>query len=98
MATTLVMGPSSPADGIISKGISIAFIQNIPSGGIQAVLRIRFIVMVDCETYSTQPVQNIVRQRLTHGATIQPRRANSICDNDGIYRLIPRLNRVSITA
>ena len=97
MATTLVIGPSSPAEGINSKGSSMAFIQNIPRGGIQAVLRIRFIVIVDCDTYSTQPVQNMVRQRLTHGATIQPRRAKSICDSDGIYRLIPRINRVSMT-
>jgi len=97
VAITLVMGPSSPAAGIISKGSSTTFIQNMPRGGIHAVLRIRSTVTVDCDTYSTQPVQNMVRQRLTQGATIHPRSANNICDSDGMYRLIPRLNRVSIT-
>jgi len=70
--------------GIISSGMRMRFIQKMPSGGIQAVLRIRSTVTVDCETYSTQALQNTVRARLTQGATTQPSRAKRICDRDGI--------------
>jgi hypothetical protein len=95
VATIFVMGPIPT--GIISKGRSKRFTQKIPIGGIHAVLRICSTVIVDCDTYSTQALQKMVRQKLIIGATIQPSRANRICDRDGIYRVIPKLNRVSIT-
>ena len=88
----MVIGP----DGIISKGRRMRFTQKMPRGGIQAVLRIRSTVIVDCDTYSTQALQKIVKHRLMHGATMHPRRAKRICDNDGMYRVMPKLKRVRI--
>jgi hypothetical protein len=82
VATIFVMGPTPT--GIISRGKSMRFAQKIPRGGIHAVLRIRSTVTVDCDTYSTQALQKIVRARLISGATIQPRSAKSICDRSGI--------------
>jgi hypothetical protein len=64
--------------GIISRGRRMRFMKKIPTGGIQAVLRIRSTVSVDCDTYSTQALQKIVRSRLRTGATTHPRRANKI--------------------
>ena len=96
VATIFVMTPT--VSGIISKGRSMRFTQKIPSGGIQAVLRIFSTVSVDCDTYSTHPLQKMVRNRLRNGATTHPRRANKICDRDGIYSVIPKLKRVSIMA
>jgi hypothetical protein len=94
VATIFVIGPIPT--GIISRGKSMRFTQKIPNGGIQAVLRICSTVTVDCDTYSMHALQKMVRPRLKRGATIQPRRAKSICESDGIYRLIPKLNRVSM--
>jgi len=96
-ATILEIPQLPPVGGISSRGSKRRFIQNIPRGGIQAVLRIRSTVNVDCDTYSTHPVQKIVSIRLTSGATTQPKRANRIWDSDGIYRESPKLKRVRIT-
>jgi len=76
VATIFVMGPIPT--GIISSGRIMIFAKKIPRGGIHAVLRIRSTVMVDCDTYSTQALQKIVRHRLRRGATIQPRSAKRI--------------------
>jgi len=96
VATTLVKGPAVSIEGMSSRGSKIRFIQKIPRGGIHAVARICSIVTVDFETYSTDALQNIVSIRLIQGATTQPRRANKICDSDGINKVIPKLQRVSI--
>ena len=84
VATTLVYGPSVPMEGIISRGRRITFIQKIPNGGIHALLSMCSMVILDVETYSTDAVQKTVRIRLIKGATMQPRRANNMCDRDGM--------------
>ena len=82
VATRFVIVPN--VIGIISRGRSTRLTQNMPRGGIQAVLRIRSTVIVLCEMYSTHPLQKIVRIILMQGATIQPSRANRMCESDGI--------------
>jgi hypothetical protein len=96
VATTLVKGPAASIEGMSSRGSRIRFIQKIPRGGIQAVLRICSRVTVDFETYSTDALQNIVSIRLIQGATTQPRRANNMWESDGMKSVIPKLQRVSI--
>jgi hypothetical protein len=103
VATIFVTGPKPIPSGIISKGRSSRFVQKIPSGGIHAVLsvlgqRLCSSTAAVCEIYSTQALHIIARKRLIQGATMHPRRANSICERDGIYSVIPKLNRVRITA
>jgi hypothetical protein len=60
------------------------FMQKIPSGGIHALLKICSGVIVDFDTYSTEALQKSVSIKLITGATIHPRRANSIRERDGI--------------
>jgi hypothetical protein len=94
---SVLIGPVNPRAGIISRGKMMRFTQNTPSGGIQAVLRIRATVSVDCDTYSIHALQNIVSRRLIIGITTHPNRANRSCDSDGKKRASPKLKRVSIT-
>jgi len=71
------IGPAKPS-GIISSGNMIILTQKTPNGGIHAVLRICATVNVDCDTYSTQPLQKHVRMRLSSGVIIHPTRANIV--------------------
>jgi hypothetical protein len=48
--------------------------QKTPSGGIQAVAKIRFRVIDDSDTYSIQALQKRVRKKLKRGATPNPNR------------------------
>jgi hypothetical protein len=73
VATRVLMGPVNPREGIISRGRITSEAQKTPKGGIQAVLRIRVTVTVDCDTYSTQALQKIVRTRLMRGVMINPK-------------------------
>jgi len=93
IAMSPCIGPVNPSAGITSRGRRMIFAQKTPSGGIQAVLRIRVTFNDDCDTYSTHPLQNIVSARLRRGVSIQPKRAKP----QGIKRAIPKLKRVIIT-
>jgi hypothetical protein len=86
------MGPLNPK-GIISSGRRIRFAQKTPSGGIHAVLRIRVTVNLDCDTYSTQPLQKRARMKLRRGVIMHPTMAKS----DGKRRVRPKLQRVRRT-
>jgi len=96
VATRIFSGLEKPREGIISSGRITRLAQNIPSGGIQAVLRIRATVIVDCDTYSTQALQNTARQRLRRGAMTQPKRPKRNWD-EGKKRARAKLRRVRIT-
>ena len=93
IAISPCIGPVNPSAGISSRGRRMIFAQKTPSGGIHAVLRIRDTFKDDCDTYSTHPLQNIVRARLRRGVNIQPKRANP----HGRKRAKPKLKRVIIT-
>jgi hypothetical protein len=84
MTDVATMSEIVPFTGLISRGSKRRLRQKIPRGGIHAVLRLCSTVMVDCETYSTQQLQKMVRARLTIGATIHPKRENRMCDREGI--------------
>jgi len=88
---------TGPSPGSISSGSIISATQNVPRGGIQAVLRICATVRVDFDKYSIHPLQNMVRARLTNGITTHPKRANRNCVRDGKNRARAKLQRVRIT-
>jgi len=96
VATRIFSGLEKPSEGIISSGRITRLAQNIPSGGIQAVLRIRVTVSLDCDTYSTQALQNTARQRLRRGAMTQPKRPKRNWD-EGKKRARAKLSRVRMT-
>jgi hypothetical protein len=73
-------------------------VQKTPKGGIQAVFSICAGVTVDSDTYSTQPLQNTVRQKLRRGATTHPKRPNRKWDRDGNARARQKLKTVRRTA
>jgi hypothetical protein len=82
--------------GILFRGRSTRFTQKTPSGGIHAVVSMRPTVITDCDgelTYSTQALQNIVRMKLSRGATMHPKSAKGA----GKKRMRLKLNRVSMT-
>jgi hypothetical protein len=90
--TRILIGPRS---GIEPSGRRIRLIMKIPIGGIQEVSKICVMVKDDFDTYSTHPLQNIVRKRLRMGIIIHPKRGNS--ENDGKNIARPKLHRVIIT-
>jgi hypothetical protein len=76
---------------LMGRGRRKRFTQKMPRGGIQAVLSICARVSVDCDTYSTQPLQKIVRARLIRGV------ATYISRLAGKKSVRPKLKTVSIT-
>jgi hypothetical protein len=97
VATRVLMGPVNPRAGIISRGRIMSETQKTPKGGIHAVLRMRAAVRVDCDTYSTQALQKIVRIRLISGAMMNPKRPKRKWEKAGKKRARAKLKRVRIT-
>jgi hypothetical protein len=88
------MGSENPSEGITSRGSITIFIQRMDTGKIRAFWSICFTVTVVCETYSMQALQKRAMKKLIQGAIRQPKRANDICERDGINSDIPKLTSV----
>ena len=97
VATRILIGPVKPSAGIISRGRMISDAQKTPKGGIQAVLRIRAAVIVDCDTYSIQALQKTVRVKLIRGAIMKPKSPKRKWEKAGKKRARAKLKRVRIT-
>ena len=91
--TRILIMPNAGA--IESRGNMIRLVINMPRGGIHDVFRISVMVKDDFDTYSTQPLQKIVRKMLRMGVIMQPKRGNS--EKDGKKMASAKLQRVIIT-
>jgi len=94
VAVRVFIGPTQ-LNFIISKGYKIAVIQKIPREGIQHPFMTCCISIFENAIYSTHALQPTVRNRLTSGRRIKPKKEKRDSVKDGMRRRKEKLIRVS---
>jgi hypothetical protein len=98
VTTRVFTGPRKPSWGIISRGRIRSETPKTPRAGSHTLLRIRFHVSVDVDTYSTHALQKVARRRLKRGARIHPKRLKRKWLKDGTRNARAKLKRVRSVA